>query len=441
MNKYKYNINFRLEKRKDETKNLPILADITFNSKRIFYFIGYRIDESKWTDKNKEGEKLQRVTRNNFNDKGESASTINSRISEIEIAVKSIFQKLEYEKRESSIELVRSELKSLLNEDGKKQETQITLWKAFDTYVETSKISDARKRQLKSTKNHFKRFESEIGATISFENCDNKLINKFEIYLKKEGTNPEQYLHLKKKERPKKKSQNTIAGILKRLRAFFNWAKKKPQQYITNSPFEDFSIDSEKYGKPIFLTKDERDLLFNLKIESEKLKKVRDIFVFQCFVGCRVGDLVRLTKDNLINGAIEYIPGKTKDESPVVVRVPLGAKANEILSRYDIPDGSLLPFITDQRYNEYLKKLFELAELNRIVTRLNPLTREEEKVPLHSIASSHMARRTFVGTLHRNVKDSVIASMSGHVENSRAFSRYYSIDDDAKTDAVNNFLE
>jgi hypothetical protein len=72
---------------------------------------------------------------------------------------------------------------------------------------------------------------------------------------------------------------------------------------------------------------------------------------------------------------------------------------------------------------------------------MNPLTRDEEQVPLFQLATSHMARRTFVGTLHRHVKDSVIASMSGHVEDSRAFSRYYDVDDDTKTDAVNNFLE
>ena len=69
------------------------------------------------------------------------------------------------------------------------------------------------------------------------------------------------------------------------------------------------------------------------------------------------------------------------------------------------------------------------------------MTREEEKVPLYSVASSHMARRTFVGTLHRNVKDSVIANMSGHVENSRAFIRYYDVDEETRIDAINNFLD
>lgn len=48
----------------------------------------------------------------------------------------------------------------------------------------------------------------------------------------------------------------------------------------------------------------------------------RDIFVFQCLIGCRVGDLYKMTKANVINGGIEYIPRKTKDGRPVTVRVP-----------------------------------------------------------------------------------------------------------------------
>jgi integrase len=447
MNKYKYNINFRLEKRKIKgeeklfDKNLQILADITFNHKRLFYFIGYRIDESKWTDKSESGEKIQRVRRNNFNERGESTTIINGKINEVEFAIKSIFQKLEVENKIPTVELVRAELKSILNEELQKPAKSASLWDAFQLYIDTAKVSEGRRKHLTSTQNHLKRFESQLGFSITFERFDSGLIHRFEAYLKEEGTDPEKYKHLPKKDRPKRKSGNRITGVLKILRAFFNWASSKSQQLIKTSPFENFQIDVERYGRPIYLTKKERDHLYDFQTDNEKLKKVRDIFVFQCYVGCRVGDLIKLTKGNIINGSVEYIPGKTKEELPIVVRVPLTVKAKEILSRYNIPDGSLLPFISDQRYNEYLKELFEEAKLNRMVTRLNPLTRNEERVPLYSIATSHMARRTFVGTLHRNVKDSVIASMSGHVEDSRAFSRYYNVDDDTKADAVNNFLD
>ena len=57
----------------------------------------------------------------------------------------------------------------------------------------------------------------------------------------------------------------------------------------------------------------------------------RDIFIFQTLIGCRVSDLYRMTKLNVVNEAIEYIPKKTKEGNPVTVRVPLNDKAKEIL--------------------------------------------------------------------------------------------------------------
>ena len=49
-----------------------------------------------------------------------------------------------------------------------------------------------------------------------------------------------------------------------------------------------------------------------------------------------------------------------------------------------------------------------------------------------------MARRTFVGNLYKQVKDpNLVASLTGHVEGSRAFSRYRAIDTEMKKDLVN----
>ena len=64
------------------------------------------------------------------------------------------------------------------------------------------------------------------------------------------------------------------------------------------------------------------------------LEKQRDVFVFQSLVGCRISDLYAMTRRSVINGAVEYIPRKTKDGRPVVVRVPLLKDALEILDRY-----------------------------------------------------------------------------------------------------------
>ena len=84
-----------------------------------------------------------------------------------------------------------------------------------------------------------------------------------------------------------------------------------------------------------------------------------------------------------------------------------------------------------------LKKMIKLAGIDRMVTTLNTVTREEEKHPIWEVASSHMARRVLVGNLYKEVKDpNLIAKISGHVENSRAFSRYRDIDEEMAKETI-----
>ena len=104
-------------------------------------------------------------------------------------------------------------------------------------------------------------------------------------------------------------------GILKRLRAFLKYALNKG--WTKEDIFKGFEIEQERYGTPIYLTKDEIDILYDADLTNKsRLERIRDIFIFQCMIGCRVDDLIRLTKDNIVNGAIEYVPGKTKEETP-----------------------------------------------------------------------------------------------------------------------------
>ena len=160
--------------------------------------------------------------------------------------------------------------------------------------------------------------------------------------------------------------------------------------------------------------------------------------MFQCLVGCRVGDLIRFRKSDIVDGALTYIPRKTREGRPVVVRVPLTETAREIVERYSrFPGERLLPFISPQKYDAAIKRVFTAAGVTRVVTVLDPLTRAEVKRPLNEVASSHLARRTFIGNLYRQVKDpALIGSMTGHVEGSRAFARYRAIDDDLKAEVV-----
>ncbi|MFZ4414941.1 MAG: recombinase, partial [Bacteroidales bacterium] len=102
-----------------------------------------------------------------------------------------------------------------------------------------------------------------------------------------------------------------------------------------------------------------------------------------------------------------------------------------------MPDNRLLPFITDQKYNEYLKELFKLVGIDRKVEVLNPITGKKEHISICDIASSHLARRTFVGNLvNKKTPLHVVTKMSGHVAGSRSVQRYYSVNDDILKDYV-----
>lgn len=240
---------------------------------------------------------------------------------------------------------------------------------------------------------------------------------------------------------PAQRGQNAINKFLDCLRAFYIWAQDN--EITTHNPFRKFSVPQYLYGTPYYITIEERNQLAACDFsDNPRLAVQRDIFVFQCVIGCRVSDLRNLTKESVINGAVEYIPRKTKEGNPVTVRVPLNAVARAIVERYkDIPGNKLLPCISDQNYNYAIKEVFTAAGLTRSVTILNPTTREEEKRPLNEVASSHLARRCFIGNLYKRVKDpNLIGKLSGHVEGSKAFARYRDIDEDMKRELV-TYLE
>ena len=123
-----------------------------------------------------------------------------------------------------------------------------------------------------------------------------------------------------------------------------------------------------------------------------------------------------------------------------MVRVPLNKRAKQLVESYKGVDNKnrLFPFISTQKYNDAIKDILRLCEITRIITVLNTVTGKEEKRPINEVASSHMARRTFIGNMYKKVKDpNLVGSLSGHAEGSKAFSRYREIDDDIKRELVN----
>lgn len=237
--------------------------------------------------------------------------------------------------------------------------------------------------------------------------------------------------------RPQERSMNYVSDMLIRLRSFYVWLTVNG--HTTNDPFRQYKIGEIVYGTPIYITTEERKQLAAADMGDDKqMETQRDIFVFQCMIGCRVSDLYKMTYSNIINGSIEYVPRKTRDDRTVTVAVPLIDAAKELIQKYiDENRGTLFPFISEQKYNVYIKEAFRKAGITRKVTTIDQRTRQNIQVPICDLASSHMARRTFIGNVYKSVKDpAIVGAMSGHKDGSRAFARYRDIDMDIKRDAV-----
>ena len=337
---------------------------------------------------------------------------------------------------------------------------QKTFFGAYNTFMMEHEISEREKKNYRSLERTLHRYQGYMNATkkggytLDYDTMTSDELNKFFRFCKDEFT----LMHQKKNEKlfaellesyplldgvkrattqVEQRGANTIIKMKQRYKCFWGWLLK--EEYTTNNPFAKIVIGTAKYGTPYYITPAERDLIAEYDLSSSpKLERQRDIFIFQCLIGCRVGDLLEMTGKNIVGDEVQYIPHKTCHNKPQRLSVPLNPKALQIVKKYGrSKDEPLLPFISSQKYNDAIKEIFTVCGITRNVPVIDPKTGESVLMPINEIASSHMARRTFVGTLYKKVKDpNLIGKLSGHSENSRAFARYREIDDEMKRDLI-----
>lgn len=335
-------------------------------------------------------------------------------------------------------------------EDALAEEIKLQVIPLFNEFLEKHKLSEVRKKNYRVVKRGLQRYELYVRVTkrgqkdftLYIDEVTSETLRDIWDFFENEHRYcqlyPAIYEAIPESRTPQPRGKNTLLDCFSRIRTFFYWCKDNKK--TSNTPFDDFPLEECTYGTPYYITIDERNKIYRTNLNRHpQLAIQRDIFVFQCLIGCRVGDLIKMKKNSIIGDAIEYIPRKTKEGRPLTVRVPLNPTALEIIARYKNCEGDkLLPFISEQKYNASIKRIFKAAGLKRLVTVINPTTREEEKKVLYEIASSHLARRTFVGNLYKQVKDpNLVGALSGHKEGSRAFARYREIDDEMKKELVN----
>ena len=121
------------------------------------------------------------------------------------------------------------------------------------------------------------------------------------------------------------------------------------------------------------------------------------MFLFCCFTGLRYSDVYNRRKSDVKADHIEITTVKTADS--LVIELNNHSKA--ILEKYKdvhFEGNKVLPVISNQKMNDYLKELGELAEINEPIreTYYKGNQRIDEVTPKYALLGTHAGRRTFI---------------------------------------------
>ena len=419
----KRNIIFALESRKKNgvpvIENVPIRMRVIFASHRIEFTTGYRIDAAKW-DADK-----QRVKNGCTNKLKQSASDINTDLLRYYTIMQEVFKEYEVKDIMPTPQEIKEAFNNKVNPTEEPQEIQKGFWEIFNEFVsecgKQNNWTDSTYEKFAAVKNHIKEFRAEP----TFVYFDEEGLNNYVDFLRK----------------TKDMRNSTIGKQLGFLKWFIRWAFKKG--YHQSIAFETFKPKLKNTPKKvIFLTWDELNKLKSCNIPQNKqyLERVRDVFLFCCFTGLRYSDVYNLRSSDVKADHIEITTVKTADS--LVIELNNHSKA--ILEKYKdvhFEGNKVLPVISNQKMNDYLKELGELAEINEPIreTYYKGNQRIDEVTPKYALLGTHAGRRTFIcNALALGIPAQVVMKWTGHSDY-KAMKPYIDIADDIKANAMSRF--
>ena len=142
----------------------------------------------------------------------------------------------------------------------------------------------------------------------------------------------------------------------------------------------------------VALSLDQLKEIENLELE-DRLDKVRDLFLIECYCGLRYSDIQNLKRENIKEGKINILVKKTKQR----LIIPIHKKLQKIFDKYFLIERGL-PKITNQKMNDYLKEIGELANLDEDFefVKFRGNERVTKTVKKYERLTTHTARHTFI---------------------------------------------
>ena len=372
MNNYKITTLFLLHKIGINKKGIcPIRCRITYLKKRKIFSTGLFINPDHW--KSKEQEAKPSNSQNNI---------INAQLSLISQKINEAFLMLQILPNDFDVDDVYRKYK------GEDTKEEITILGAYDLHnnktkkligvdfneLSWSRYIENRMKVAEFIKSQYKK------PDVKLKQLDLKFIKNLEFYWKTE----------------KNLRQATIYRSMQRVKKVIQFAID--ENYLQSNPFSLYK--NKKYkGVIVYLTEPELKKLMNHKFTQKRLQKIKDMFVFCCYTGLAYQEMTNLRAYHISTGFddnlwINMIRQKT--ERPIAI--PILPQAKIIIDKYKQVDSDVvLPIISNQKFNSYLKEIGEILGINKKM-------------------SHHLARRTFTTTvlLFHDVPMEVVSELLGH---------------------------
>jgi integrase len=359
-------------------KELSIYLFVNHNGKRWYFKIDERIEPKYWS----------------FRD-GEVKGTYKRGVIEINESLETIKVRVRDEYRKKAGIVPDGPLKQLLEaavRGDSDSSTELTVLDVMNRFLESQKgtLRDSTIRAYKSKL--VSRFEERY-PTLRFEEVDLRFLDKYKSWMISE-----------------RMLNATISKAITILCTFMEWAQIRG--YHSNMIYKSFS--GPRLEKKDIITHSEEEIKAIARLEglNDKFEKVRDLYLFQIYTGQRFSDVQAFDKKDLKGNFWVFVQGKTGKQ----VTVPLlgwSAPALAILEKYDFH----LPKISNQKFNDYIKEIGELAEIDQVieVKQKSGVTEIVSSEPKYTFMSSHTARRTTVTyLLEQGVPPTTIMKMTGH---------------------------
>ena len=366
-----FRILFFLKRDKQKANGkVPLFCRITVDGKEARFGMKTDVDPSLWNVK--EGRATGRSI---------EAVRIDTLLDQTKAALLNTYNDIQA----SEVEVTAEKVKNLFLGITAREYTVLTLFQRHNDDVQKLVgISKSKTtwQKYERAKNHFAEFlkMKYRVSDISFKKINHMLLTDFEVYLKTVC----------------KCNANTTAKFMQTFKHIVLIARNNG--WLRSDPFVSYPIRLNEVDRG-YLTENEIKAIMSKKFPTKRLEQVRDIFIFSCFCGLAYIDMANLREENIcpsFDGNL-WIMGR-REKTGVRFNILLLDIAKRILDKYkgQLPTGRLLPVLSNQKTNAYLKEIGDVCGIKKNI-------------------SFHLARHTFATyLLSKGVSIESISKMLGH---------------------------